>query len=125
MTWEARKYYRAIKILIPSRGKCGKLVLNSIKIRIQEIENNNSKVTYDMLCDIIGEPKLIISNYYATEDVETLAKKLRIAKTVRICVVGLLIAGIICSATVACYYHSAYQEAKNQIIVEKEFTIEN
>lgn len=125
MTREARKYYRAIKTLIPSRGKCGKLVLNSIKFRIREIENSNGNIKYDMLCDILGEPKVIITNYYATEDVETLARKLRIAKAIRISAIGLLVAGIICSTTVALCYYSAYREAKATIVRFETVTIED
>lgn len=125
MTREARKYYRAIKTLIPSRGKCGKLVLKSIKFRIREIENSNGNIKYDMLCDILGEPKVIITNYYATEDVETLARKLRIAKAIRISAIGLLVAGIICSTTVALCYYSAYQEAKAAIVRFETITIED
>ncbi|MCI8308052.1 MAG: hypothetical protein HFH14_08405 [Lachnospiraceae bacterium] len=116
MTKDAKRYYREIKTLLPSKCDCGKSVLESIKMRIMEIECATPKVTYDELCDTLGEPKTVISDYYSIVDVDYLVKKLRFSKRVRICSYLALVTVIACFFTVAAYYHQAYITANNAII---------
>ena len=116
MTKEAKKYYREINTLLPSKCDCGKSVLESIKMRILEIECTTPKVTYDELCDTLGEPKTVISDYYSIVDVDYLVKKLRFAKKMRICSYIALVTIIACSFTVAAYYRQAYLKNTTAIV---------
>ena len=116
MTKDAKRYYREIKTLLPSKCDCGKSVLESIKMRIMEIECATPKVTYDELCDTLGEPKTVISDYYSIVDVDYLVKKLRFAKRMRACSYIALVTVIACFFTVAAYYREAYISFDKSII---------
>lgn len=122
MTKDARRYYRKIKTLVPSKDKYKESLLKGIKMRILELENLSDNVTFEDLCDIIGTPEDVITNYYNTIDIDYLLKRLRITRTIRICAYIALVVIILCSAIFIGFSHSVYNNT-NSAIVQKEKTI--
>lgn len=116
MTKDAEKYYREIRTLLPSKCDCGKSVVKSIKIRITEIESATPNVTYEGLCETLGDPKTVIDNYYNIVNVDDLVKELRSAKKIRACSYIALVAVIAYSFTVTAYYHQTYAAANHSLI---------
>ena len=118
MTKNAKRYYKEIKALIPSKSNYEITLLDSIKMRILEIDDSTDNVTYDDLCDLLGSPRLIIANYFENVDVDCLLKRLHITKTMRICAYTALAVVIMCSVLIAGYYHSTYKKASYAIVEE-------
>lgn len=120
MTKEARRYYRKVKTLIPSKGKYEISMLKSIRLRIAGLENSQDDLTYDDFCNIIGAPQDVIYNYYETVDIDYLIERLRTTKIVRRCAYIALVVIIMCSTIVAGYYYSAYIKSTSTIIDNKQ-----
>lgn len=120
MTKEARRYYRKVKTLIPSKGKYEISMLKSIRLRILELENARDELTYDDLCNIIGAPQDVIYNYYETVDIDYLITRLRTTKIVRRCAYIALAVIIMCSTIVAGYYYSAYIKSTSTIVEDRQ-----
>lgn len=120
MTKEAKRYYRKVKTLIPSKGKYEKSMLNSIRSRILGLENSRDDITYDDFCNIIGAPQDVIYNYYETVDIDYLIDRLRTTKIVRRCAYIALVVIIICSTIVAGYYYSVYMKCTSTIIEDRQ-----
>lgn len=122
MTKEAKRYYKEVKTLIPSKGKYEKSLLSGIGMRILELEGSPDDLTYEDFCNIIGTPQDVIFNYYETVDINYLIDRLRTTKVVRMCAYIALVVIIMCSALVAGYYYRAYIKITSAI-VEKAKTL--
>lgn len=122
MIKDAKRYYREIKTLMPSKGNYEKKLLEDIKMRIAEMEDTTDNVTYESLCDVIGAPKTVMTDYYNSTDINYLVKRLRAAKIIRICAFISLAAFLACSAAVASYYHSAYKKITSAVLNQHTIT---
>ena len=91
MTKASRKYYKDIKVLIPIRGSYERNLLRNTKLRIIELDSSYDAVTYEYLVETLGNPSELINDYYTNVDITYLTKRLRISKTIRICVYILFI----------------------------------
>ena len=123
MTKEAKRYYREVKTLTPSKDKYEQSMLKNINMRIMELEDSEENLTYDDFCNIIGTPKDVIANYYETSDIDYLINRLRTTKITRMCAYFALVIIIMCSSIVAGYYYRAYIRSTSSIIEFEHPTI--
>lgn len=118
MTKEAKRYYKEVKTLIPSKGKYEKSLLSGIGMRILELEGSPDDLTYDDFCNIIGTPQDVIFNYYETVDINYLIDRLRTTKIVRMCAYIALVVIIMCSTIFVGFSHTAYDKSTSEIVQE-------
>lgn len=114
----SRKYYKDIKVLIPIRRKYERRLLEQIKQRVMELESSCDNITYDCLVEAIGAPADIINNYYANVDLTHLIRRMRIARTVRICAYILLFLVTLALAVNICTNVWLYIQTNNGIITD-------
>lgn len=85
MNKNARKYYRNIKAIIPSKGKYERQLLNKHKEQIILLCENNPSISYSEIEQQLGNPQDFIYNYYNDIDIDYLLKRLRTTRLIRNC----------------------------------------
>ena len=120
----AKKYYRDLKLMIPIRGKQEKRLLQDVKLRLEELSETSSELTYEIICSELGEPKQFAAEYFSNVDSECILKKLRFSYYVR-CLIICIIATIVITASIRSYYlYRLYLEVQDSIVTEKRISIE-
>lgn len=123
MNKAARRYYKDIKAMLPSKRKYEKRFLSRIKERITEINDNTSDIDYDSIVDIMGEPTEIIVQYYSDIDSGYLFKNLRTSGFIKkVASIILLLACIIFIVEIILTY-DAYRRNIDSIVTREESII--
>ena len=120
----AKKYYHDLKLLIPTRGKQEKRLLQDIKLRLEELSETSSELTYERICKELGEPKQFAAEYFSSIDSEYIIKKLKFSHYIRRLVICLIAAILVATGVRSYYLHKLYLEVQNDIVTTKVITIE-
>lgn len=109
----SKKFYKELKRMVPFRGSIEKNLFENIKFKLYEMNDNNPKITYEEICNELGEINEIISDYFYNCDSSYLIKRTKLARTIKI---GLFL--IILTVCVLCAYkahllHEAFQIARD------------
>lgn len=83
MNKASKKYCKDIKLFLPLYGEEEKNLLNSIAIRLSELNDTNIHITYDEICDKLGTPQEIVSEYITNMETDYISKKLRFAQYIK------------------------------------------
>lgn len=107
-------------MLIPIKGSYERNLLRNTKLRIIELDSSCDAITYEYLVETLGNPSELINDYYTNVDITYLTKRLRISKTIRICVYILFIFIMLTLAANICtrlwlYAESNYSTITNTI----------
>ncbi len=86
----SKKYYRDIKAVIPSGGNQENRLIQNYKIRIMELNELKSDISYDELQQNLGTPANIATEYYEGADTEYIIKKIRTTRIIRFCIYCIL-----------------------------------
>lgn len=124
MNQSARKYFKEIKLLIPSNTHADRVLIRDLKKRIIQLNIENHAISYDELIDQFGAPTDIAANYYAAADIPCLVKKLRRSQFTRFIIVVVILAALIfCTARII-YDARTYDRLKNSTVDHTQITIE-
>lgn len=120
----AKKYYNDLKLMMPTRSKQEKRLLQDVKLRLEELNETSSELTYEMICCELGEPKQFVAEYFSNVDSEYIIKNLKISYYVR-CLIICIIAAIVITTSIRSFYlHRLYLEVQDSIVTEKTISIE-
>ena len=103
MNKDSKKYYSELKLFFPVHGKIERQMFSDIRFRLEELNENIEKISYEQICEELGSPQEIVSGYFCDTDTEYLVKRLRFTQYIRRCVL-ILITAIIIIAGVYCYH---------------------
>ncbi len=95
MNKAAKRYMKELKMLLTLRGKKEKQLFQGISLRLKELVESDFEITYERICEELGEPKEIVSEYFSNADTEYLSKNFRWAYYLRNTCVCLGLATII------------------------------
>ncbi len=124
MNKDSKRYFSNLKLFIPIRGKNEQHLLENIKFRLDELNESNPHVKYEQICQELGVPQEVSSEYLYNMDTEYLVKRLRVSGYIRKAFIAFLIALVITVSVRSLYLYRLYQECKNEIIVYEEEYIE-
>ncbi len=122
MNKASKKYYKDLKLSFPCKGKQEKRLLHDISLRINELNVQNQHISYEELCNELGSPYEILSDYFDNAEPSYLVKKMRTAHYLRIFLIGLAILALILSGIRTLYLQKALDIVKkDQIIYVEEY----
>lgn len=122
MNKASKNYYKDLKLSFPCKGKQETQLLHDISLRINELNVQNQHITYEELCDELGSPFEIVSDYFDNADSCYLAKKMRTSHYLRIFLIGLAILALILTGIYTLYLQKALDIVKeSQIIYVEEY----
>lgn len=124
MNSSTKKYYKNIRLLLPAFGKNEKKLLNSITIRLKELDFIDSNVTYDEICKELGTPQEIVSEYIFSLETDKIIKNLSFIRYIRKFFIILVIILLLLSGIRIRYLNMAFEELKNDIVTYEHVTIE-
>ena len=124
MNKDSKRYFSNLKLFIPIRGKNEQHLLENIKFHLDELNESNPHVKYEQICQELGAPQEVSSEYLYNMDTEYLVKRLRVSGYIRKAFIAFLIALVITVSVRSLYLYRLYQECKNEIIVYEEEYIE-
>lgn len=116
MNNESKKYYRELKTLLPLRGKQEKKLFHDIHSRVSDLSTNTTDLTYEQICEELGSPHEVVSEYFYNSNTEYLAKKLRITVILRRFFVLAIVTCLILISLYAYTLHQALEAVKNDVI---------
>lgn len=123
MNRSTQKYYNNIKLLLPYFGKDEKILLNSIKLRLKELNFTDSETTYDEICKKLGSPQEIVSEYIINYETDKLIKRLNISSYVQKFIAFLVAVCLILSVVKVIYLNKAFKEVQRTTIAYEETVI--
>lgn len=124
MNKASKKYCKDIKLFLPLYGEEEKNLLNSIAIRLSELNDTNIHITYDEICDKLGTPQEIVSEYITNMETDYISKKLRFAQYIKNAIIVFIIILLILSGIRINYLNKAFKELKNDIVTYEQEVIE-
>ncbi len=110
MNKDSRKYYHDLKLFLPIHGTKEKHLFMNFKLRLQELNESAADITYEQICEKLGTPQEVVSEYFFNSDAEYLAKRLRFTGYVRKIFISILIALMIIVSVRSYYLHLLYEE---------------
>lgn len=124
MNKASKKYYKNLKLFLPIHGELEKKLFQDIYIRLSELDNDNSNITYEELCIKLGSPQEIVADYFGTIDAKYLSQKLRYKCYLRSAFIGLIAMLLVLSSVRIHYLNKAYETIKDTNITHEVETIE-
>lgn len=124
MNRHSKKYYKAIKAIIPSKGKQERRLIKDYKTRIIELNELQPDITYSELQEKLGTPVDIVTEYYDGADVEYIMKQIRTAKIIRFCIYCILTLALASAAVSVGVNIKLYQEIHGHSITHEKIIIE-
>jgi hypothetical protein len=121
---DLKHYFKEIKSLFPAYGKREKQFLADLTSDVNEYIASNPEDGYAGLISAFGEPKTIVSQYIAGVDSEYLAKQIRTARIVKICVAIIAAAVIIAMALIVLFNYLDSLKAQESYIGREIIQIE-
>lgn len=103
-----------LKLFLPIHGKNEKKLFANIQIRLNDLSENTPSLTYEQICEELGTPAEIVSEYFYNSDVHYLSNKLRISQYIRRFLIILCIAIVIISSVRYYYLQKLYIESSTQ-----------
>ena len=124
MNSNSKKYYRDLKSFLPICGKKELNLFGDIKIRLDELSAENSDVSYDELCDRLGSPLEIVTEYYNAADALYLAKRLRFTRYIRNAFIGIIIFIMMLTNIRVYYLQQALDAVADEVVTYEQEVIE-
>lgn len=124
MNKDAKRYYKEIKTIIPSRGNYEKRLLKDYKNRILELNGTQLDLSYDDLQQELGNPIEIINEYYESVDTQYLMKRLRTTKILRRCIYCILVLALVSFSVSVGVNIKLYHDIHHTIIKRERTIIE-
>lgn len=116
MNKDSKKYIRDLKLFLPIHSKKEKQLFSDIKSRLEELTADSPEVTYEQICDELGAPQEVVSEYFFNSDTEYLVKKLRFTQYIRRVFLIVVIAILIVTGVRSYYLHQLYLECTEKDI---------
>lgn len=116
MNKDSKKYIRDLKLFLPIHSKKEKQLFSDIKSRLEELTADSLEVTYEQICDELGAPQEVVSEYFFNSDTEYLVKKLRFTQYIRRVFLIVVIAILIVTGVRSYYLHQLYLECTEKDI---------
>ena len=116
MNKDSKKYIRDLKLFLPIHSKKEKQLFSDIKSRLEELTADSPEVTYEQICDELGAPQEVVSEYFFNSDTEYLVKKLRFTQYIRCVFLIVVIAILIVTGVRSYYLHQLYLECTEKDI---------
>lgn len=123
MNKHSKKYYRDIKVVIPSKGPQERRLVKDYKMRIVELNEIEPDITYEKLQQNLGNPMNIVTEYYEGADTEYLMKKIRTTKMIRFCIYCILLLTLVGFTIRAGVHMKLYQEIHRGIVTQEKTVI--
>lgn len=114
MNKDSKNYIHDLKLFLPVHGKKEKQLFADIKSRLEELNKDSSDITYEQICDELGTPQEVVSEYFFNSDTDYLVKKLRFAKYIRRVCIVIIIAILIVTGVRSYYLHQLYLEVSEK-----------
>lgn len=110
----SKNYIRNLKLFLPVHGKKEKQLFSDIKSRLEELSTDSPEITYEQICDKLGTPQEVVSEYFFNSDTDYLVKKLRFAKYIRRVCIAIIIAILIVTGVESYYLQQLYLEVSEK-----------
>ncbi len=124
MNKDSRHYYRDLRLFLPIHGTKEKRLFNAILSRLKELNVSIPDITYPQICEKLGSPQEVVSEYLFNNDTEYLVKKLRFTGYIRKICISIILALLIIVAMNAYSLHQALEAVKNDIVTYSIESIE-
>lgn len=122
-----KQYLREIKALFPIKQKPEKEYLKKLLANVDDYCEDANVATKQDLYDNYGTPAEVAGNYITSMDTDVLMKRLKVSRSVRVCIVT-LIAAIIVSIGAYCLNQYLMQKSwdysQDNIIVKDTIIID-
>lgn len=105
---DSKNYIRDLKLFLPVHEKKEKQLFSDIKSRLEELNKDSPEITYEQICDELGAPQEVVSEYFFNSDTDYLVKKLRFAKYIRRVCIAIIIAILIVTGIKSYYLQQLY-----------------
>lgn len=115
MNKACKTYYKNLKLFLPIHKAKEKQLFQDIKSALTNLSEENPTINYSEICDELGNPEEIVSDYYSNCDSSYLTKNLRFACYIRRMFVAVLIAVIIVTGVRSFYLHELYVQSQKEI----------
>lgn len=115
-----KTYASKIKSLFPIMGKTERKYINTIKINVNDYLGEKPNSNLEDLYKEFGTPKDVINSYYATIDTESIIKRIKFTKYIKISVYVL----IICLLSSTIYYLRILYEEHHVFMEEQIYSEE-
>ena len=119
-----KEYYRNIKTLLPAYGKEEKRLFNDIYLRLDELSHTKTDLTYEQICEELGSPQEVISEYFFNADINYLVKKIRLSNYIRFSIITFLIILFVLSGVRSYFLYQSDKAVQNDIVVYEQTYIE-
>lgn len=116
MNKDSRKYYRDLKLFLPIHGKKEKHLFNGILSRLEELNISTPDITYTQICENLGTPLEVVSEYFFNSDTEYLVKKLRFTGYICKIFISIILTLLIIMAMNAYSLYQALEAVKNDVV---------
>lgn len=116
MNKDSKKYIRDLKLFLPVHGKKEKQLFSDIKSRLEELNADSPKITYDQICDKLGAPQEVVSEYFFNSNTEYLVEKLRSTQYIRRAFIAIIIAILVVTSIRSYYLQQLYLEGTEKNI---------
>ena len=123
MNKNGKQYYREIKTIFPSMGKNERRLLKRYKVRITELCDANSNISYASIIKELGTPIDVITDYYENVETEYLMKRLQPTKLIRRLIYIMLIITLILLVVSIAFNYKLYIDATQAIPAMQETII--
>lgn len=120
----SKKYLREIKFLLPTRGRSERTLFYNISLRLSELNTLDSDVTYEKICNELGFPQEIVTNYFYNTDIRYLSQRIRFSHYIKRTMCTILILLLIISGYRIYSLNKAYQMVANTIVTHEIEVIE-
>lgn len=124
MNKNGKQYYREIKTIFPSIGKNERRLLKRYKVRITELCDANSNISYASIIKELGTPIDVITDYYENAETEYLMKRLQTTKLIRRFIYIMLIITLILLVVSIAFNYKLYIDASQAIPAMQETIIQ-
>lgn len=124
MNKASKTFFKNLKLFLPIHKSKEKQLFRDIKSSLNNLSNKNPDITYSELCEEIGTPQEIISDYYSNCEPDYLTTNLRFANYIRRIFIAVLIALIIVTGVRSYFLHQLYIQSQKEIPTHYIETIE-
>lgn len=124
MNKACKLYLKNLKLFLPIRHKREKQFFKDIQFSLNNLSIANPSISYPEICEELGNPEEVISDYYSNCDSSYLTKNLRISNYIRKLFIAILIALTIVTGVRSFYLHKLYIETQKEIPTHYTETIE-
>jgi hypothetical protein len=113
---DLKQYFKQIKLLFPIYGKKEKEFLADFMSEASEYIAANPTSGYTQLVSSLGEPKIIVSQYFADADSEYLARQIKTTNLLRIGIIVIIVASVVVAASTTAIRYKSYVNAQQSYI---------